>query len=1274
VSGHDDSLPVGLDRFLFELRVRGVMVGTSEIDRLQRVFSAGPELDLRGLETVLSSLLVKRDADREVFAQVFNQWIDRADASLVRFAPATPAAKGRRKAAPAAQPDSQPDLEDLLAPPRLVPRQGLRFVARCCALAMMLVPAPLSEQSVWTTVGIPAAVPTACADDDPTCDATSPPEMPAVSSDQAASPVMTPPPRAGTAADSASGQGFSTDSEGAPPRLPAPLTEAGPHADSQMVVACEPEPVADLPADLSSVYWTWDVDARVYNQPPFVIGLLGGLGVGLGWLLWRRFRRYPEIPRLPSPSPDAPAWLPLLSRPPIPGELLSREAQQRLVWGVERHITEELSPRLDLDRTVDQTARAGGLAELRYEHETYVREVWLWYDEATEDPLPKRLAFEVAGLLERAGLPVRAGCFWDLPDAVTWQEGQSFSTTALEGHRQTAVVVILTDGYGISIARRARPRQVGLHRVLASLAQWPKLAFVDVSAGSYGLSQFLRRFGIACILPEHLPGQVGQDGGPRRRREPATPELNGDLLAWAAASALSPDPTDESTLLALRRALALRASPLDFHALAAVEGHEYIGGRSSWSSSARARLLYWLCRAEDAAALEQRAGLLPQSVRFWIQWYGQQLDIRRRQSRGLLRIRNSMPERRLRMEIALLRLWLEPGKAAIELYQLSKSGLAEEIRDRLGFYMPKGVPPHGQSSFCDRLVGLPWNYFAQSDRTRWLLAQLGLGGATLANPGSLGINALLALAIGICTAGGATSLVIAGHRVLQPTLAADFERTAPLFSRQAFIRQTLHDSPKPAGLGLQRIVRGTPKKPWVLELGSHARVELQYLWRSLPNGVRHGESRLWLAGYLDQPVRACDSGLPDSSNGGAGELARWPRRSLLVIDASEDDRAALNLAARMLDLGGIDAALIGPDAPERAFTAFGEQVDDMSARDQLLVILTQTTRAGTSAEPRLPLESIAAAYRLSERFPGQIAVVYTDVLDPLRRQLAFAGGLPLVKAWAGLYTLVSGSDADILIRGGARRISGPLPDMYFRQMCPGTFTLGSSDGEADEKPPLTVMMSEFWIAEHETTQRQYRPAYDGIETPLSDGADRVPQVMLDYEEARTFCRRLGQIGNHGGTLKAFDLPTAAQWEYAARAGSDARWFGTNDPARISEHAWLRAGDAGAEYGSPRPVMATKPNIACLYDMHGNVSEQVADCYRSDVYERWAQASPVALVDPIDQPRARDCRKREVRGGSFETDADAARSANRYYYYPWHSYHDHGFRCIAELPENDAKLR
>ena len=123
----------------------------------------------------------------------------------------------------------------------------------------------------------------------------------------------------------------------------------------------------------------------------------------------------------------------------------------------------------------------------------------------------------------------------------------------------------------------------------------------------------------------------------------------------------------------------------------------------------------------------------------------------------------------------------------------------------------------------------------------------------------------------------------------------------------------------------------------------------------------------------------------------------------------------------------------------------------------------------------------------------------------------------------------------------------------------------------------------------------------------------------------------------------YRLPTEAEWEYAARAGTTTRWSFGDEEAELREFAWY-SGNAEDEVHT---VGTKKANPWGLSDMHGNVWEWVWDAY--DSYKSGK------VVDSVGTTRA-------LRGGSFNYSPGVLRSANRDWFTPVYRYWSFGFRC------------
>ena len=198
---------------------------------------------------------------------------------------------------------------------------------------------------------------------------------------------------------------------------------------------------------------------------------------------------------------------------------------------------------------------------------------------------------------------------------------------------------------------------------------------------------------------------------------------------------------------------------------------------------------------------------------------------------------------------------------------------------------------------------------------------------------------------------------------------------------------------------------------------------------------------------------------------------------------------------------------------------------------------------------------------------------------------------------------------------------------------PGRFIMGSLE-EKNEKPLHEVIIKKsFEIGRFEVTFEEYdRFAYATGRRPPSHmawGAGKRPVILVSWEEARDYAKWLSEK-----TGKRFRLPTEAEWEYAARAGSETAFSFGDDSVRLKEYGWY----SGNSDGKTHPVGKKKPNAWGLYDMHGNVWEWVEDDYHNS-YE----GAPNDGRAWIDKPRGAE---RVMRGCGWRDDASDCRSANR----------------------------
>jgi len=204
--------------------------------------------------------------------------------------------------------------------------------------------------------------------------------------------------------------------------------------------------------------------------------------------------------------------------------------------------------------------------------------------------------------------------------------------------------------------------------------------------------------------------------------------------------------------------------------------------------------------------------------------------------------------------------------------------------------------------------------------------------------------------------------------------------------------------------------------------------------------------------------------------------------------------------------------------------------------------------------------------------------------------------------------------------------------------------MGSHDGPDDEQPLHTVHISKpFYLGRYEVTQGQWQIIMEHNRSRFQGDAT-LPVERVSWEDVQEFLPRL----NAKEGTSTYRLPTEAEWEYAARAGTTTVYSFGNDARQLGEYAWYRKNSGDQTH----PVGQKKPNAWGLYDMHGNVWEWVQDWYGA--------YSAGAVVDPAGPSAGSD---RVRRGGSWYDLASSSRSAYCYEAAPNRRIVNVGFRLL-----------
>lgn len=208
----------------------------------------------------------------------------------------------------------------------------------------------------------------------------------------------------------------------------------------------------------------------------------------------------------------------------------------------------------------------------------------------------------------------------------------------------------------------------------------------------------------------------------------------------------------------------------------------------------------------------------------------------------------------------------------------------------------------------------------------------------------------------------------------------------------------------------------------------------------------------------------------------------------------------------------------------------------------------------------------------------------------------------------------------------------------------GSFKMGSNE-DSIEKPVHNVQIKSFKMGKYEVTQAQWKAVMGS--NPSNFRGDNRPVEQVSWNDIQSF---LGKLNKQSG--KTFRLPSEAEWEYAARAGTSSKWSWGNSEGSAGSYVWY-----GKNSGSKtHPVGQKKPNAFGLYDMHGNVWEWVQD--------NWHDSYRGAPSDGSVWGGG-DSRYRVIRGGCLSYSARDLRSAYRDYNSPGSRSYIIGFRLVRQ---------
>ncbi|MCE4223531.1 SUMF1/EgtB/PvdO family nonheme iron enzyme [Methylobacterium sp. C25] len=435
--------------------------------------------------------------------------------------------------------------------------------------------------------------------------------------------------------------------------------------------------------------------------------------------------------------------------------------------------------------------------------------------------------------------------------------------------------------------------------------------------------------------------------------------------------------------------------------------------------------------------------------------------------------------------------------------------------------------------------------------------------------------------------------------------------------------------------------------------------------RSFVAKARNGSTTLFL--FRGAMLRLGQSNilLPSDARGGSEEAARSAGIDLNAIESDLSRRGA-SIKIIIVDAprsGAVVEAFGLPHGPPAA----------LELHEGTLAIVNASTdsqkgsqgAAGDAADPFLPelqRQTAIANVTLEQAFAKtrnavakatagrQVPLVSSSLLSDFYITANVPAAAPSSSGAA--------TDADATAKAAAPQAGETFRDC---DTCPelvvvpsGEFAMGSTDSEFEKPQHRVTLAKPFAVGRYEVTFAQWDAcaAAKACRADIDDHgfgrADR-PVIDVSWDEAQVFVKWLSSQ-----TKQAYRLPSEAEWEYAARAGSRSvfPW------GAAAGNAKANCDDCSSNPSrTTLPVGSFRPNAFGLFDTAGNAAEWVDDCWNGSYRSAPSDGSSW---------RTGQCQMRVLRGGAFANKANAARSSARFRYDRDVRYYTNGFRVARDL--------
>ena len=226
--------------------------------------------------------------------------------------------------------------------------------------------------------------------------------------------------------------------------------------------------------------------------------------------------------------------------------------------------------------------------------------------------------------------------------------------------------------------------------------------------------------------------------------------------------------------------------------------------------------------------------------------------------------------------------------------------------------------------------------------------------------------------------------------------------------------------------------------------------------------------------------------------------------------------------------------------------------------------------------------------------------------------------------------------------------------MKFQFIPPGEFEMGSKD-EVDAKPHRVRITQPFYLGTTEVTREQWEKIEKAQNSRFFPGPTQ-PMNYVDIYRADGFCAAMSKAEGITNAVAKYRLPTEAEWEFAARAGTSTRYYTGDTEADLVKAGWFEKNSGGTTH----PVGEKAANAFGLYDVLGNVWEWTSDFYDPDFYTKAPAENPTLPKDEYPHEYS------VLRGGSCLHDAKFCTAGHRDHFEPSRSLKCIGLRVVLPI--------